>query len=566
MAMSLRALIVEDSEDDAELLVHYLRENGFKPHYTRVDTGEAMRACLQREAWDVVFSDFTMPAFDAFEALNVLKLTHVDIPFIVVSGTIGEDRAVAAMQAGARDYILKGNLKRLAPAVRRELREAQNRRRTRGPQVRVSHRCGDDPLLQSSNRVQFLESINRTLAITGAANRKAAVLLLEVDRFKELDDTLGHVGGDALLLEIGSRIRETLAAKDYVVRLDKGRFGILLGGVTAYHDTRIVVGRITKALEPPVVMGNLPIGVEPRIGIALYPAHAQDANGLLQRAATAMSRAKRAGLVQSVYEPARDMNGSNRRAMLEELMAALGRGDLLLQYQPKIDLYTRTPRSLEALLRWNHALRGLMLPGAFIPAAERTGLVRNVLPWVLESALSQCRAWQAARPGLGVSINLSARSLHDPDLHELIAAELSRNRVTPDLLAVEVPESALVNAPPGVVSSLEQLAAMGVCVSLDDFGRGYSSIQQLKSLPIHELKIDGSLIANVAISRSDRVIVRMLADIAHNLRMKVVAEGVVDAAINRHLVKLGCDMAQGHFFGGPFPGDKLDDWFREQEA
>jgi diguanylate cyclase (GGDEF)-like protein len=557
----LRALIVEDSEDDTELLLRELRRGGYEPMFARVDTVKAMSAALAARAWDIVFSDFTMPQFNAFDALALLRNTGLDLPFIIVSGTIGEDRAVIAMKAGAHDYILKGNLKRLVPAVERELREAHIRQERRQAEETIRKLAYTDPVTELPNRIRFREQVEEAVAAGKREQRPVALLLMDLERFKDVNDTLGHARGDMLLQQIGARLRGTLFAPDTVARLGGDEFGILLPRLSAAEDVRLVIRKIQDFLQAPFMIDGIPIAVEVGIGVAVMPEHATDADTLLQRADIAMYRAKQMASGYAVYSPEYDSHSPERLRLMAELRDAIEQNQLLLHFQPKVEIRTGRIVGTEALVRWQHPRRGLLMPDQFINAAEQTGLIRPLTRWVLTEALSHCQ--DARREGiqLRVSVNLSARSLHDPHLPKTVADRLKAAGVEPRQLTLEITESAIMLDPVHAQETLAVLRGMGVWLSIDDFGTGYTSLASIKRLPVNEIKIDKSFVMGMMADRNDAMIVRSVIELGHNLDLRIVAEGVETREIFDALAALGCDEVQGYFVNRPQDCEALKGWF-----
>ncbi len=555
MLRPLRALIVEDSEDDTLLLVEELHRGGYEPSYRRVETADRMAAALAEGAWDIVFSDFTMPNFTAFDALALLRKHGTDIPFIIVSGTIGEDRAVMAMKAGAHDYVLKDNLKRLIPAVERELREAANRRERRQAEETARYLAYNDPLTDLPNRIRFLQESQRAIDTELRERRLAAMLLMDLERFREVNDTLGHQQGDALLRQVGARLRTTVPDSGLVARLGGDEFGILLSRLAAVDDIKGVIESIVKMLAVPIMIERIPLAVEASIGVAIAPYHATDANALMQRADVAMYRAKQTGSEYTIYAPEHDSYSPKRLALAAELRNAIDYGQLVLHYQPVIDLKTAQVVAAEALVRWQHPKNGLLMPSAFIGVTEHTGLIKPLTQWVLAMALRQCHAWRQQGKGWRVSVNLSARSLHDTELPVQIEQLLRAFDIEPGYLNLEITESAIILEPKRALEILIALHRLGVRLSIDDFGTGYTSLGHIKNLPVDAIKIDKSFVLNMLQNKSDAAIVRSIIDLSHHLGLKVVAEGVENSNLLRHLTALDCDYAQGYAIGKPVPAE-----------
>jgi diguanylate cyclase len=557
MATPLRALLVEDSEDDAELLLRQLRRGGYEPTHARVDTPEAMSAELAGRPWDIVFSDYSMPHFNAFDALALIKNTGLDLPFIIVSGTISEDRAVIAMRAGAHDYVLKDNLNRLVPAVERELREAQMRQERRTAEEAVHRLAYTDPVTGMPNRARFIEYAQQTIAAARDNSRLPALLIVDIDRFREVNNTLGRRRGDDLLRQVGLRLRGVLPAVDVVARLGGDEFGILL---PQGDDVTEVIRNLTGFLDAPFMIGGIPIAVEVSIGVALAPDHAADVDTLLQWADIALFRAKRTATRYAIYAPELNRHSPERLGLMAELRHAVEQRRLMLHFQPKMAIKTGRIVATEALVRWPHPSRGLLMPDEFIGAAELTGIIGPLTRWVLYEALNRCHTMHRQGTRLRVSVNLSARSLHAPDLLEMIEGALTDTGAEPERLMLEVTESAIMLSPERAAETLTILSRIGVGISIDDFGTGYTSLAILKRLPIDEIKIDKSFVMGMLADKKDAVIVRAVIELGHNLGLSVVAEGVETQETLDALADLGCDEAQGYFICKPQACEPLKNW------
>lgn len=559
MEKQLRTLIVEDSDDDTELLLRELRRAGYAPIHQRVDTREAMIDELRGHEWDVVFSDFTMPHFNAFDALAVLRNSGHDLPFIIVSGTIGEDRAVVAMKAGAHDYILKGNLKRLAPAVERELREARMRHERRQAEETIRRLAYSDPVTGLPNRTRFRECLQEAIDQALRTGNALGLLILDIDRFQEVNDALGPSRGDRLLQQVGMRLQGPLFAPDIVARIGGDEFGILLPNVST-SEVITVIKKLQDFLQPPFMIDGIPIVVETSIGVAALPDHASDADGLLQRAQTAMCQAKRMASGYRLYAAELDSQTPQRLALMAQLRDAIDNNQLRLHFQPQVDLKRRRVVGVEALVRWQHPQLGLLLPDAFIGAAEYTGLMAPLTRWVLTQALTRARELQDRGIDLRMSINLSARSLHDPHLTEIVKSALRDQGVRTECLTLEITESAIVLDPARAQDALATLSRMGIAISIDDFGTGYTSLASIKRLPVNEIKIDKSFVMGMLANKSDTMIVRSVIDLGHNLGLRTVAEGVETEESFAALAALGCDEVQGFWISRPQSAETLQAW------
>ena len=558
----LRVLVIEDSEDDTELMLNELRRGEYIPSLMRVDTAQAMSGALNSGTWDLIISDFSLPHFNAFAALEVLHNSQQkDMPFIIVSGTIGEDRAVTAMKLGAHDYILKDNMKRLLPAVEHELREALIRKERRQADEIIRNMAFTDAVTGLPNRVRFQELVHEAVQAGLRERHPVTLLLMDLEHFKEVNDTLGHHRGDSLLWQVGTRLRNALFASTVVARLGGDEFGILLPELEPGVGVQTVIAKIQACLRVPVLIDGIPIVVEASIGVATVPEHANDADTLLQRADIAMYRAKRMASGYAVYSPEYNLYSPERLGLMAELLDAIELEQLLLHYQPKVALATGHVAGHEALVRWQHPRLGLVPPDKFILAAEQTGLIAPLTVWVLNDALNHCQ--RAQREGFTlqrVSVNLSARSLHDPRLPQIIEEALARAGAKPSQLMLEVTESAIVLDPLRAKENLVALSDIGVWLSIDDFGTGYTSLSSIKHLPIDEIKIDQSFITNMLTDKKDAMIVRTIIELGHNFDLTVVAEGVETKQVWDALSALGCDEIQGYFISKPQTYEQLKIW------
>jgi diguanylate cyclase (GGDEF)-like protein len=394
----------------------------------------------------------------------------------------------------------------------------------------------------------------------GRVGAQIAVLLLDLDAFKQINDTLGHGAGDAVLREVATRLRAQLHPDTLLARLGNDEYAILHPHARDVEDALGVATAVQSALQAPVTFDGVALNVEVSIGIALVPHHAQGADELMQRADMALDRARsRRGRVE-VYSPEHHRSGAERLALLGEVRPALERGEFTLFYQPQIALRTGRVTGVEALLRWRHPERGMIPPLQFISLIEQTALVGPVTLHVIDLALHQSARWREAGLQLGMSVNLSARNLHDPELPEQIAALLARHKVPAATLTLEVTESAAMADPETAVEVLEALRALGVGVSIDDFGSGNASIAYLAKLPVGELKIDRSFVTHMCDSPRDEAIVRTTIDLARHLELHVVAEGIETAEVCERLAAMGCDTGQGYLISRPAPAEELAPW------
>jgi diguanylate cyclase (GGDEF)-like protein len=420
----------------------------------------------------------------------------------------------------------------------------------------LEHQALHDGLTGLANRVLFSEHLSRALATARRTNQRRAVLVMDLDGFKQVNDTLGHDGGDTLLKQLALRLVAALREGDTVARLGGDEFAILAADATDIEGAAAMAWKIQQACERAFTIDGTAVEVSTSIGIALFPEHGTTTAELLHRADLAMYVAKRSGNGHAVFDAAHERQVEPRLAHLVDLRQCIAREQLVLHYQPKIELATGKIFGVEALVRWQHPTHGLLAPASFMPEVERTDLIVPVTNWVLNAALSQQRAWRDAGLDLTMAVNVSARSLvRESSLPEEIA-ELKRTWGTASgQLTLELTESGLIEA--AAPDMLTRLHSMGEKLSIDDFGTGYSSLAYLQRLPVDELKIDRSFVTSLAEVSDDAIIVRSTIDLAHNLGLKVVAEGVEDEAVMRILTGYGCDAAQGFFFGRPIPAEEI---------
>jgi len=417
----------------------------------------------------------------------------------------------------------------------------------------------EDTLTQLPNRSQFGERLQREILSAGEQQRMLAIFVMDLDRFKYVNDTLGHSVGDHVLREVAVRLRHLLRDDDCVARLGGDEFAVL---VPTGDSERIVdlAKSIIVALEQPIDFGGQPLDVGASIGIAMYPAHALDAQTLVRNADIAMYVAKRNRSGYTIYDPHYDTTQQEHLSLLGELRRAVEQGELRLYYQPKVTLSSAGVHAAEALIRWIHPVRGMVPPALFIPFAEHTGYIKVLTRWVLSEAIRQCGVWLRQHLDIEISVNLSARDLMTRDLPELISALLSEHGVPPHMICLEITESGFMEDPAHAQRVLDRLSAIGLRLSIDDYGTGYSSLSYIMKLPVNELKIDRAFVSNMSQDADLMTIVRSTIELGHSLGLKVVAEGVEDSRGCAVLRGLGCDFAQGYYISPPMPAEALPGW------
>ncbi len=720
----LRVLSVGDDGPSGTLIFRVLEREGFDVTIERVQTRAELAAALDGGTWDVVLSDHSMPAFSSTDAMRLIKGRGIDLPFIIVSGYIGEEAAVAAMREGAQDYVPKLSLGRLGVAVRRALGDAKDRaaHRQRERDLEALHAVAfkagtsldaarlaefaterarellgadaatltwwdedaqvlrklagseaerDEHLSQSPDAIKagtglsgivferrepivvddyerwpqrirtsspyrsamavplfvgervvgalFVGSIaprrfapeevrvlsllgaevapaieaSRLLAdaqraasfdaLTGLPNRAEfarrlatqigeaqrsrttfAILYADLDDFREVNDAFGHDAGDAVLREFGERLKRFGGLANSAARFGADEFVVCLpqGGET---EARAIAERAPEFFSEPFTVGDQLVHITASIGIVLYPDHGPDAETLLRHAEVAMLAAKRSQTRYAVYAPSLDPQSHRRITLASELRHAMRGDELLLHYQPQVDMRTGVVLGVEALLRWRHPVRGIVPPVEFIPVAEQTGLIIELTPWVIQRALAQLAAWHDGGMAFRVSVNLSMRNLGDPRFLDTLAGLVRDSSLPPDALVLEITEGTIMLEAERTLDVLGRIRSIGIGIAIDDFGTGYSSLSYLSRLPVDEVKIDKSFVMALE-ERGNRAIVSSVIRLGDAFGLRVVAEGVKDEASWVALSEMGCPIAQGFHLSPPIPPADIGAWVRARES
>jgi diguanylate cyclase len=546
----VRVLLVEDNPGDARLVEILLSETRQEFDVKHVGTlGEALDE-LDRPPFEVVLLDLSLPDSAGLQTVERMRRAAPQLPLVVLSGRDDEEVALQALQSGAEDYLVKGHGD--GDLISRSIRYSIERKNAEDKLARLAQY---DPLTNLANRALFHDRLEHALARAERHEGMLALLFLDLDRFKAVNDTLGHVGGDALLKQVGHRVSARMRESDTVARLGGDEFAIIIEDVVEARDAARVADDLVKILSEPFIVNEHEIPMHVSIGIAVSPPSKGDR--LIKDADAAMYRAKReGGNNHQFYTEEMNVQASERLMLERDLRHALDRDELLLHYQPQVDLATGDIVGAEALLRWQHHERGLVSPADFIPVLEETGLIIPVGEWVLEEACRQVGAWHdSGFAQIRIAVNLSARQLPRGDLVDAVERALEESGLDPGCLELEITESLLVEDSEAGLRAVDLLkkGVAGLSISIDDFGTGYSSLSRLKALPIERLKIDRSFIDGVTTDSGDSAITAAVISLGHSLRLQVTAEGVETAEQLAFLREQDCDEAQGFYFSRPLP-------------
>ncbi|MCU7931716.1 MAG: EAL domain-containing protein [Candidatus Thiodiazotropha sp. (ex Codakia rugifera)] len=688
--MTIQVLIVEDLSYDAELMALRLKDEGIDLNYQRVQ-GEAAYLEALTNRPDLILCDWHLPQFSGQRALSLLKERDLEIPFIIVSGGIGEEAAIDALRQGANDYVLKDRPARLGEAVRRVLddqrlrkdhEQAQemlrlaerafqntaegisvtdvdghivsvnpafesitgysaaealgenprilksghhdsafyrdmwstliktghwrgeiwNRRKNgdvypewltisavkdklgqtthyvgvfsditqiKEAQDQINFLAHHDALTQLPNRALFHERFNHALTHAQREKGSLALLFIDLDRFKTVNDSLGHPIGDKVLLEVSKRMNDAIRASDTLARLGGDEFILLLEEETSVQHAAVVARKLMDMFSNPMMIGIHELVVTASIGITLYPNDGDDPDILIRHADRAMYEAKQQGRNTYRFFTKALTEGAFERLMMEnDLRRAVCRGELKLHYQPQVDLNNQQLLGVEALVRWLHPKQGLITPNLFIELAEEIGIIGEISTWVLHTACHQIAKWDQIGFNVPrVAVNLSVQQIDREGLVTTVSDELSKAGLLPKRLELEVTESMLMRDPDLSRSVLSELRDLGVKFSVDDFGTGYSSLAYLKLLPLDRLKIDQSFVRDIGHDENDETIVRAVIALSKSLGLEAIAEGVEEESQANFLLQAGCNLAQGFLYSRPLPADEIyQNWAHKQET
>ena len=560
----LRVLLLEDDEDDAILTVRELRRYGLNLEWVRIVQSEGEYREYLDDTLDLILADHFLPGFDSERALDLRNRMAPSVPFIVVSGHIPEALAIQLMRRGAVDFLMKDRLSRLGPAVESAIRLSTLQRESGVLQDPLTKLPRTAPLLQLVG--QAMETARPLHAPIGdspdADASRFAVLMIDVDRIQNINASMGFAAGDLVLVEIARRLEGVLGEGHGLARVGGDKFAALVEGLSNRTDALALAERIHHRLATPMDIVGEDMFVSVCIGMALSNPSYINAEEILRDAETAMYRAKRRGRARhEIFESQMRVRAKNILRTEAELRRALERRDFHLEYQPIVSFGTGRVAGFEALIRWDHAERGLVKPSVIIPIAEESGLIVPIGRWVLDEATRQLSSWQARWPqakDVYMAVNVSARQFSSPDFVQDVDDVLRASGVEAKSLALELTETVLMQSDSeGVSQQFRQLQNMGVRVLLDDFGTGYSSLSYLSRYPVDGIKIDRSFVGTIEGQRYNRAIILMILGLAKSLNLPVIAEGIESESQKRELTQLGCSLGQGYHLSRPLRPEQI---------
>ncbi|WKJ88576.1 bifunctional diguanylate cyclase/phosphodiesterase [Methylomonas montana] len=426
----------------------------------------------------------------------------------------------------------------------------------------VSYSSTHDSITDLPNRVLFYDRVEQAILSATNQNKMLSILLVEVANFKEVYDTLGRNSSDLIHKQIATRLQSVVLGTDSVARIDGNIFSVLLAAVDNENAGVLLAKNIQTALDPAFKIERLSVAIHSNIGIVNFPEHGEDVDTLVQKAGVALFVAAKSHEGYTVYAPSHDDHSPRRLTLMSELRQAIEKEQLFLYYQPKVSVHTGRVYGAEGLVRWRHPKHGFISPEEFIPMAERTRVIKHLTTWVLKQSFRDCAKLRKQGKELTISVNLSAKDLHDPELPDVMAGVAASANIRPDWMMLEITESSIMTDPDRAMEVIQRLHEMGYKLSIDDFGTGYSSLAYLKRMPLTELKIDKSFVGDLLHSENDALIVKATINLAHNLGLQVVAEGVENQAIMDKLASYNCDIAQGYLLSKPVPFDDFNRWLQ----
>ena len=570
-----RVLIIDDEEQIRHLLIDVL---GNAYECSDAGSAEEALAALSEHTFDLVISDIDMGAMSGLELVPHVHSLSPDTVVVMISGNQDIGFAIEALRVGAFDYITKPiDLRHVEASVERALNHCnllkEKRRYKEQLETLLQQRTAQvdwlayyDTVTQLPNRALFEDRLTQAVSVAKAAHQSLGVLFISLDQFKKVNDSLGHGPGDILLREFAERLKSCITKSDTVARFGSDEFALLRTQIDGTKDVIETIASLSQVLKFSFDLPGHELFATASVGVSLFPLDGDDCQTLLKNAGAALYKAKRSGGANYQFYTADMHELATRRLELESnLRRAIQNEEFLIHYQPRVSVDSLAITGVEALVRWQHPQLGLVLPSEFIPLAEDTGLIVPIGEWVLRTACLQGRRWrdQGFAP-VQIAVNISARQFHDQDLSQTVIRILEETGLSPRYLELELTESSIMQDAEFAAQMLSRLKSMGINISIDDFGTGFSSLASLKRLPIDALKIDRSFVMEATSDPDDAQLVMAIITLAHNLRLKVIAEGVETEDQLRFLQLLRCDEIQGYFFSKPLPADTLASVFEPQ--
>jgi diguanylate cyclase (GGDEF)-like protein len=570
-----RVLIIDDEEQIRHLLIDVL---GSAYDCSDAGSAEEALAALSENTYDLVISDIDMGAMSGLELVPRVHSLSPDTVVVMVSGNQDIGFAIEALRVGAFDYITKPiDLRHVEASVERALNHCnllkEKRRYKEQLETLLQQRTAEvdwlayyDTVTQLPNRALFEDRLTQSVSVAKATHQSLGVLFISLDQFKKVNDSLGHGPGDILLREFAERLKSCITKSDTVARFGSDEFALLRTQIDGTKDVIETIGSLSQVLKFSFDLPGHELFATASVGVSLFPLDGEDCQTLLKNAGAALYKAKRSGGANYQFFTADMHELATKRLELESnLRKAIQNEEFLVHYQPRVSVDSLTITGVEALVRWQHPQLGLILPSEFIPLAEDAGLIVPIGEWVLRTACMQGQRWrdQGIAP-IQIAVNISARQFHDQDFSQTVIRILEETGLSPKYLELEVTESSIMQDAGFAAGMLSRLKSMGINISIDDFGTGFSSLASLKRLPIDALKIDKSFVREATTDPDDAALVMAIITLAHNLRLKVVAEGVETEDQLRFLQLLRCDEIQGYFFSKPLPAETLATVFEPQ--
>lgn len=558
-------ILVGASQSRARTLARALESTGSKFFIEQADNAEKVVAALNNGSFDCAVIDLKLPAFAGSGDLIDWRKRGLDTPVIVVLEDASGETILRLVEAGASDCLGWSDLgtERLVLTLHATIRTYRIETRLAAAERKLAQLSLRDPLTRLPGRTLFLDRLEQMILICQREQRQTGLLLIDINRFSDINQSFGHHTGDRLLEQISERARRVLRASDTLARIGDDQFAVIMATGGSRQGAITIAQKMHEALSTPFEISNRSLVIGVGIGIALYPTHGSVADQLLRAAVTATRRCKIDGTPYSFVPDDHDRTTAVPPSLIQEIRKAIDHQQFILHYQPMIEMDSRRVCGVEALVRWQHADRGLIQPDTFIPLAEQAGLIDAITMLAMEQALEQLHTWRSQGIELPLSVNLSAISLRNPRLVPNIEERLSRFAVPSGYVTLEITESAIISDASSAAETLRRLHQLGIGLAIDDFGTGYTSLAYLRKLPLSRLKIDKSFVQAMRDNGDDAIIVRTIIELGRNLGLQVVAEGVEDAETLDMLSTMGCAVAQGFFMSRPLAGASLVEWLHE---